>query len=185
MAQSVVVTSSAAAIAAPCASLVRMMLPPVLFVLVWEQYSPQRHAWQLNLRAITALRCASADRDRAAIKAAAPLQRSLICRIEGGSRWHRISAPGCGDYSSWHQAGRAPSRSRQAAFERAAARQLDAHRIDEAAVDLDLIMHVGAGRMPGRPMKPITWPCRTRLPVPAPWRRPTCGRRRSRSRYCA
>src|SRR6266436_7904006 len=38
----------------------------------------------------------------------------------------------------------------QRAVERAAARQLDAHRIDEAAVDQNFIMDVGAGRLPGR-----------------------------------
>src|ERR1051325_10406104 len=36
------------------------------------------------------------------------------------------------------------------AFERTAARQLDPHRIDEAAVDQDFIMDVGAGRLSGR-----------------------------------
>ena len=36
------------------------------------------------------------------------------------------------------------------AVEHAAARQLDAHRIDEAAVDQDLVVHVRAGREAGR-----------------------------------
>ena len=36
------------------------------------------------------------------------------------------------------------------AFQLAPARQLDAHRIDEAAVDADLVMHVRAGRQAGR-----------------------------------
>src|SRR5580704_2802835 len=36
------------------------------------------------------------------------------------------------------------------AVEHAAARQLDAHRIDEAVVDDDLEMHVRAGRQPRR-----------------------------------
>src|SRR6185369_13088919 len=36
------------------------------------------------------------------------------------------------------------------AFERAAARQLDTHRVDEAAVDQDFIVDVGAGRHAGR-----------------------------------
>src|ERR1700761_3987110 len=35
-------------------------------------------------------------------------------------------------------------------LERAAARQLDAHRIDEAAVDQNFVMDVGAGRLSGR-----------------------------------
>src|SRR5229473_3032193 len=38
----------------------------------------------------------------------------------------------------------------QRAVERAAARQLDAHRIDEAAVDQNFIMDMGPGRLPGR-----------------------------------
>ena len=36
------------------------------------------------------------------------------------------------------------------AFQHAAARQLDAHRIDEAAVDQDLVVHMRAGRKAGR-----------------------------------
>src|SRR6185295_18147278 len=36
------------------------------------------------------------------------------------------------------------------AFEHASARQADAHRIDEAAVDHDLVVHVRAGRKAGR-----------------------------------
>src|SRR4051794_12677079 len=36
------------------------------------------------------------------------------------------------------------------AFEHAAARQADAHRIDKAAVDDDLVVHVRAGREAGR-----------------------------------
>src|SRR3954452_2303678 len=38
----------------------------------------------------------------------------------------------------------------QRALERAAARQLDAHRIDEAAVDQDFVMHMRASRHAGR-----------------------------------
>src|SRR5439155_25738896 len=36
------------------------------------------------------------------------------------------------------------------ALEHAAARQADAHRVDEAAVDDDLVVHVRAGREAGR-----------------------------------
>src|SRR6185295_10880446 len=36
------------------------------------------------------------------------------------------------------------------AFQRAAARQLDAHRVDEAAVDEDFVVDVGTGRHAGR-----------------------------------
>src|SRR5712671_1605181 len=38
----------------------------------------------------------------------------------------------------------------QRSFERAAARQLDAHRIDETPVDQNFVVDVGAGRHPGR-----------------------------------
>src|SRR5713101_7840709 len=35
-------------------------------------------------------------------------------------------------------------------LERAAARQFDAHRVDEPAVDQNFVVDVGAGRLPGR-----------------------------------
>ena len=71
------------------------------------------------------------------------------------------------------------------AFEHAAARQLDAHRIDEAAVDAGF-RSARASRSTGRSSR------RSRSPGPAARaclrrcraRRRSCGRRRSRSRWC-
>ena len=51
------------------------------------------------------------------------------------------------------------------AVEHAAARQLDPHRIDEAAVDDDFECTCEPVDSPDEPTKPMIWPWRTWLPT--------------------
>src|SRR6185436_5600950 len=144
-----------------------MTFSPTVFY--GRQYLSRRAVWQTKLSGAPRGRCHKSDtgreRPRPTLEILSKAQR-LIQRLrfsDSGSTAHlarlRRSASGLGDTGRTAAVVHLDIESvalffearHHRALERAAARQFHAHRVDEAAVDQDFVVDVGAGRHARRP----------------------------------